>query len=115
MESCRERVRAADEVLEEARTGIGHWEAHVEAERDADRGRHLRGERGRRSSRRPGCKGPADQKRYADAQRAYERVRDASCGKAEGADAKVAATLANCRERANAQGPVLAAAAERDG
>ena len=56
--------------------------------------------------------GPADQKRYAEAQRAYEEVRDASCGKVKGADAKVADTLATCRERADAQGPLMAAAAK---
>ena len=110
MEACQERVRAADEVLKEARTGIAHWDAHVGAERDARDGAISVDERQRIFSE-TRLKGPADQKRYADAQRAYERVRDASCGKAKGADAKVAATLSRCQERANAQGRLLRAAA----
>jgi hypothetical protein len=110
MESCRERVRAADEVLEQARTGISHWEAHVAAERDAQRGA-ITVERRQAIFKETRLKGPADQKRYADAQRAYDRTRNASCGKTEGADAKVTATLATCQERATAQTPMLKAAA----
>ena len=111
MESCRNRVQAADEVLEQARTGISHWEAHVGAERDAQKGA-ITVERRQAIFKETRLKGPADQKRYADAQRAYDRAGDASCDdKAEGADAKVTATLTACRERATAQTPLLKAAA----
>jgi hypothetical protein len=109
MESCRERVRAADAVLEEAKTGIEHWAAHVAAQRDYDR-RDISGERQQEIFKATRLKGPADQKRYAAARRDYDRVRDASCSKAKGADDKVADTMADCRKRASAQGPVLAAA-----
>ena len=109
MEACQKRVRAADEILDEARTGIAHWEAHVEAERDAATDKISVDDR-QRIFKETRLKGPADQKRYADAQRAYERTRDAFCGKARGADAKVAATLSKCRERAVAQGPLMRAA-----
>jgi len=109
MEACQERVRAADEVLEEARTGIQHWEAHVAAERDAAANKISVDER-RRIFKETRLKGPADQKRYADAQQAYERARDASCGKVKGADTEVAATLSACRERSVAQRPVMRAA-----
>jgi hypothetical protein len=110
MEACKKRVRAADEVLGEAATGIGHWEAHVDAERKARRG-DISGDEQKAIFKETRLKGPADQKRYADARRDYERARDAFCGKAEGADAKVAATLSKCRERAVAQGPLMRAAA----
>jgi hypothetical protein len=109
MKSCRDRVRAADAVLEEARTGIDHWSAHVTAQRDYDRG-DISGERQQEIFKATRLKGPADQNRYAAARRDYDRVRDASCSKAKGADDKVADTLADCRKRASAQGPVLAAA-----
>ena len=111
MESCQQRVRAADDVLEEARTGIAHWESHVSAERDAAANKISVAKR-QAIFKATRLKGPTDQKRYADAQRAYDRVRDASCGKAKGADAEVTATLATCRERAKAQEPLMAAAAK---
>jgi hypothetical protein len=107
-------VRAADEVLEQAKTGISHWKAHVAAERDAAKG-DISGERRQEIFKDTRLKGPADQKRYAAALRDYDRVRDASCGKAKGADDEVAATLASCRKRATAQGPVLAAAGDAMG
>jgi hypothetical protein len=114
MESCRERVQAADEVLEQAATGIGHWQTHVGAEKDAQDGRISVDER-QAIFKATRLKGPADQKRYADALAAYDRVRDASCGEVEGADDEVIKTLAACQERATAQAPVLTAAAEAMG
>jgi pyruvate/2-oxoglutarate dehydrogenase complex dihydrolipoamide acyltransferase (E2) component len=114
MESCRDRVRAADKVLEQARTGIGHWQAHVAAQRDADR-RDISAERQQEIFKETRLKGPADQKRYAAALRDYDRLRDASCDRVEEADSKVAAMMAGCRERASAQRPVMAAAADAMG
>jgi len=114
METCRDRVRAADKVLEQARTGIGHWQAHVAAQRDANR-RDISAERQQEIFKETRLKGPADQKRYASALRDYERLRDASCDKVKGADDKVTATMASCRKRASAQRPVMAAAADAMG
>lgn len=114
MESCRKRVQAADAVLERAQTGISHWQAHVAAERDAAAGR-ISDEDQQAIFKATRLKGGGDQNRYAAAQRAYDRVRDASCGKAEGADAEVADTLATCRKRALAQGPMMTAAARAMG
>jgi hypothetical protein len=111
LKACQERVRAADDVLERARTGIAHWEAHVGAERAAAEG-DISVERRQAIFKATRLQGPGDQKRYAEAQRAYDRVRDASCGKAKGADAEVAATLRKCQDRAKAQGPLMAAAAK---
>lgn len=108
---CRQRVRAADEVVKEAATGIRHWEAHVGAERDAARDAISIEER-QAIFKATRLQGPKDQKRYADAQREYERVADASCREADGADDEVAAALTSCRERAEAQEPMMAAAAK---
>jgi hypothetical protein len=110
MEACRERVKAADEVLEHARTGVLHWEAHVGAEREAAEGTISVADR-QRIFAETRQQGPGDQKRYAGALRAYDKVKDASCGKVRGADPEVAATLARCQQRANAQAPAMRAAA----
>jgi hypothetical protein len=106
MNSCRNRVRAADEVIRQARTGVQHWDAHVDAERRAAEGDITVAER-QRIFKETRLQGPGDQKRYADALRGYDKVKDASCGKSKGADAKTAATLARCQQRANAQSPVM--------
>ena len=80
LNACRDRVEAADKVLKEAKTGIGHWEAHVDAERRAEAGTISIADR-QEIFKETRLKGPGDQKRYADALRAYEKVRDASCGR----------------------------------
>ena len=110
LEACQKRVRAADQVLEVARTGIGHWKAHVAAERDAASNK-ISVKKRQQIFKETRLKGPGDQRRYAEAQRAHESARAASCGEIKGAEAKVAATLSRCRERADAQGPLLRAAA----
>jgi hypothetical protein len=110
MKACRERVQAADDVLDEARTGIRHWEAHVDAERRAEAHTISIAER-QAIFKKTRQKGPGDQNRYADARRAYDKVKHASCGKPSGADAKVMATMAKCQDRATAQRLVLKAAA----
>ena len=110
LDACRSRVRAADAVLKQARTGVRHWEAHVGAERQAAEGTISIAGR-QRIFKETQRQGPGDQKRYADALRAYDRVKDAPCGKTKGADAKVAASLASCQKRARAQAPVMRTAA----
>jgi hypothetical protein len=110
MQACRERVQTADDVLKEARTGVRHWEAHVDAERRAEAGSISIADR-QAIFKATRLKGPGDQNRYADALRAYDKVKDASCGKTGGADAKVTATLARCHERASAQSQVMKTAA----
>jgi hypothetical protein len=109
LKNCRERVRAADEVRGEAKTGIAHWAAHVNAEREASRG-NISVDTRQKIFNETRLAGPGDQKRYAAAIRRYERL-DASCGKAKGADKKIAASLADCQERLKALQHVLDAAA----
>ena len=109
LKECRERVRAADEVLGEAEFGIAHWSTHVDAERRASRGDISVAKR-QAIFKETRLKGPGDQKRYAAAVRRYERL-DATCGKAKGADEKVTASLADCQKRLKEQKSVMAKAA----
>ena len=110
LDACRNRVQAADVVLKQARTGVLHWSAHVDAERRAEEGDISVAER-QRIFKETRLQGPGDQKRYAAALRAYGDAKNASCGKAKGADTKVAAALAKCSQRSTAQARVMAAAA----
>ena len=114
MKACQDRVEAADEVLDKGRTGVRHWEAHVDAERRAE-ARTISITKRQQIFKETRLKGPEDQKRYADALRAYDKVKDASCGKTTGADAKVATTLAKCQQRAKAQDRVMKTAADAMG
>ena len=86
-------------MLEEARTGIAHWESHVDAQRRWEEGDISTAKRQAqfKASR---LKGPADQKRYSDALRALDDHRDAGCGKVQGADGKIAAALASAANAA---------------
>jgi hypothetical protein len=109
LETCQEKVKAADAVLRQGKTGVEHWAEHVDAQKD-----YLAGDatvtemKGRFKKTR--LKGPADLKRYNAALATYEDV-DGSCAKVKGADAAVAATLAKCDARSKAQQPVLKATA----
>jgi hypothetical protein len=108
MDECRDRVRAADRVLEEAKPGIAHWEAHIKAQRDAERNAISAAEQ-QAIFKRTRLAGPSDQKRYADAANDVERTKG-SCSKVDGADAAVKSAMAKCQQRSRAQKPVLAAA-----
>lgn len=108
MKNCRDWVRAADRVLDEARPGIANWEAHVEAQRQAD-ANTISAARQQAIFKRTRLAGPSDQKRYADAVNDLRRT-DGSCRQVDGADARLKAALATCQQRSQAQQPVLAAA-----
>lgn len=107
--SCRAKVRAADKVLAEAKIGVTHWAAHVQAQTDANSDKITVGQmNGKFKVTR--LEGPADQSRYRKALTAYEDLKG-SCKPVSGADSSVAASLGKCADRAQAQRPVLAAAA----
>ena len=109
MTACQRKVDAADKVLSAARTGVLHWATHVQAETDADAGKISTSLMQARFAK-TRVAGPGDQSRYAKARSEYQKL-DGSCAKVKGASASVAGKLADCRERADAQKPVLAAAA----
>ncbi|HEY5820541.1 MAG TPA: hypothetical protein VIT20_01105 [Propionibacteriaceae bacterium] len=106
---CQFKVRAADKVLEQARTGVLHWATHVQAQTDANSSKiTVTAMKGKFTKTR--LAGPADQKRYADALSAYSKL-DGSCNSVKGADSATDDALADCKDRAEDQKPVLAAAA----
>ena len=108
LQSCRERVAAADAVLATAATGVGHWAAHVQAQTDADAG-EITVDQMNTIFTRSRLAGSGDEKRYQRARTAYQEA-DGSCAFLPDAPAPVAEGLSACRTRAAAQRPVLAAA-----
>ena len=107
--TCQEKVKAADAVLKQGKTGVQHWAEHVKAQKDNLSGKATVDEMKARFKK-TRLKGPADLKRYNAALSTYEDV-DGSCAKVKGADAAVTATLVKCDARSKAQQPVLKAAA----
>jgi hypothetical protein len=108
LEECRSSVEAADDVLEAAEEGIGHWSEHVQAQTDANAGDISETEMDAIFTRTRKA-GDDDVRRYEDA--VDEAVdRSASCRVPQGAPAEIADKLENCAERDEAQQPVLEAA-----
>jgi hypothetical protein len=103
-------VRAADKVLAEAKIGIKHWATHVQAQTDANNSKISVGQMNAKFKV-TRLAGPADQSRYRKALATYQEQKG-SCQRVAGAAASVAASLAKCDDRARAQRPVLAAAAD---
>ncbi len=110
LKACQRKVRAADDVLAAAKVGVRHWAIHVQAQTDANAAR-ITPKAMNALFKETRLAGPADHQRYGDALDTYEDL-NGSCDKVEGASAKVADKLSDCRDRARAQKPVLAAAAD---
>ena len=108
LRACRAKVKAGDEVLATAKTGMQHWSDHVQAQTDANSGEITVGEMEDIFDRTMKA-GDEDEKRYHAAVRTYED-QDGSCREVAGASAKITEQLARCSKRAQAQEPVLAAA-----
>jgi hypothetical protein len=106
--ACQRSVRAADQVVREAKVGIGHWKEHVQAQTDMFAGK-ITGEEMGAIFTRTRLAGPADVQRYSDALRSQARAQ-ATCEPVEGAPAEIETALTRCEKRADAQKPVLAAA-----
>jgi hypothetical protein len=109
LDACRAKVEAGNVVIKEAKTGVAHWAAHVNAQVLADRG-VIGIEELKARWKATRLKGPADQKRYHDALTDYEN-QDATCKKLEKAPSKINDALAKCGNRSNDQEPVLATGA----
>lgn len=105
---CRAKVRAGDQVLETAATGVQDWATHVQAQTDANSSKitatEMEGE-----FKQTRLAGPRDQKRYADAVSAYDR-QDGSCAAVADASKTTKTALARCAARDKAQQPVMEAA-----
>ncbi|HET9301885.1 MAG TPA: hypothetical protein VFO20_03830 [Propionibacteriaceae bacterium] len=109
LEACQAKVRAADAVRKQGKTGVLNWAEHVQAQKDNLAGK-ASVEEMRARFKKTRLKGPDDLKRYNDALSTYEDL-EGSCRKVEGADIAVAASLKKCNERSKAQQPVLEATA----
>jgi hypothetical protein len=110
LEACQEKVSAAEKVIKEAETGVGHWAGHVQSQRLADEGKiDIDEMKARFKATR--LKGPADQKRYHDAVTAYEK-QDGSCSEVEDAPKAIAASLEKCANKSSDQKPVMSAGAK---
>jgi hypothetical protein len=109
LKSCQQKVRAADEVLQQGKTGVLHWASHVQAQTDNFDGK-ISVEEMRARFKKTRLKGPADLKRYDDALSTYEDLRG-SCEKVKDAGTVVAAALAKCEKRSEQQKPVVKATA----
>jgi hypothetical protein len=108
LRACRAKVKARDEVLAAAKTGMQHWSKHVQAQTDANAGKITVGEMEDIFDRTMKA-GDEDEKRYSAAVKSY-KDQDGSCREVSGASAKITEQLARCAERGKAQEPVLAAA-----
>jgi len=109
LRACEAGVDSADAVLAAAKAGVGHWAMHVQAQTDAN-ARKISVDQMQTLFKKTRLAGPADERRYRDAVSAYEDAK-ASCSSVKGADRATAAALRSCQQRAEAQRPVLAAAA----
>jgi hypothetical protein len=107
--ACQKRVRAADKVLNEGKTGVQHWATHIQAQADNFDGK-ISLEQMKTKFKKTRLKGPGDLERYNKALAAYKDAKG-SCGKVDDADSAVAASLAKCQKRSNAQKSVMAATA----
>ena len=110
LKACQRRFRAADDVMAAAKIGVQHWATHVQAQTDAN-ARKISTKTMSARFKQTRLAGPADQQRYRDALDAHEDL-NRTCHKVKGAPAKVADKLGDCRDRAQAQKPVLAASAD---
>jgi hypothetical protein len=108
--ACQAKVGAADEVIEQGKTGVEHWAEHIQAQKDRVDGK-VTVEEMKARFKATRLAGPEDLKRYNDAKAAYEDL-EGSCAEVEGADTEVAAALADCNERRQAQKPLMAATAD---
>jgi hypothetical protein len=109
LEACQARVRAADDVVKQGKIGVLNWAEHIQAQKDNLAGKATVDQM-RARFKKTRLKGPDDLKRYNDALASYKDL-EGSCGKVKGADAVVAAALAKCGKRSNAQEPLMKATA----
>ncbi len=108
LRACRAKVKAADEVLDAARTGMKHWSEHILAQTDANSGAITVGEMEEIFDRTMKA-GDEDEERYRSAEKGYEGEKG-SCREVSGASTQIRQQLGRCAERQKAQDPVLAAA-----
>jgi hypothetical protein len=107
--TCQALVSAGDAVIAAAKTGVGHWARHVQAQTDYN-AKSLTYAQMKGEFLVTKLAGPADVSRYNAALSTY-KGKNAGCTAVKGAPAKVATALTSCVDRNRAQQPVLHAAA----
>lgn len=110
LQGCQQRVRAADAVLDAAKTGVRHWREHVEAQTDANSGKVTIAQMDG-IFKRTRLDGPSDVAGYTSALSDYSS-QHGSCSPVAGAPTSVANALDQCHRRDQAQQPVLSAAGD---
>jgi hypothetical protein len=108
LKGCRAKVRAGDDVMAAAKTGMGNWSDHVQAQTDANSGKITAREMDDIFSRTMKA-GDEDEQRYTEAVEKHDD-QDGSCRAVAGATAEVTKQLKRCAERGRADRPVLEAA-----
>ena len=106
---CQQRVRARDGVITQAKIGVGHWAAHVQAQTDANAQR-ISPKRMKELFAATRVLGPGDVSRYEGARRTADQ-RTRSCAAPKDLPGEVRAALNRCSDRLRAQDRVLAAGA----
>jgi cytoskeletal protein RodZ len=96
LEKCRTTITAAEAAVAAARTGAGHWSIHTQARTDFLAHRITLAQTNARFKRTK-LAGPADQKTFADALAAYQKVAD-GCNGLPSTDA----TAKTCSTKADA-------------
>jgi hypothetical protein len=109
LEACQAKVKAADEVMKQGKTGVEHWAGHIQAQKDSFANK-ISPEQMKARFKATRLKGPGDLNRYDDALSAYQDL-EGSCDEVEGAETVVAAALTDCSKRSKAQQPVMKATA----
>jgi hypothetical protein len=108
--ACQAGVRARDDVIEAASTGVGHWSEHVQAQADVYAGK-ISTEAMDDIFKRTRLAGPDDVRRYEEA---VSTSQDSStdCEPISGAPTEISDQLESCQQRSEAQQPVLKAGAD---
>src|SRR3712207_5679496 len=97
LRACRTKVKAADEVLDVAKTGMRNWSDHVQAQTDANSGDITPAKMDDIFNRTMKA-GDEDEERYRSAVKRYEGEKG-SCREVAGASAQIRKQLTQCAQR----------------
>lgn len=101
LSACVARVAAGDRVISEARTGVGHWSEHVQAQTDVNSDK-IDTDQMDAIFKRTREAGPDDLRRYDDAKKELSGT-DGDCGGSADASAAETKRMDQCQQRLDAQ------------
>lgn len=105
--SCRAQIRSEEKIIDAARTGIGHWSAHVQSQTDRFDGRISESQMSAIWDRTKSA-GPADVRRYSKLADQHPEHEEA-CQAVKEAPKDIARSLSTCQQRQEAIKPLLSA------